>query len=177
MIAEYKKQKAQKAGLIDGKPASQVFQERLTKAREAFQVKNYLEAKGMFESAAAIQQLSAEDQASYQAATQQAAKLDAAQVLFKEGKYVDAVSDLQQLLAQDPDSMSIKILMSNAYFNLGRQSLESDQLPQAAEYFGKVLEYNPQDEMATRSRDFAMRYDNAPRDLAYRIYVKYLPLR
>jgi tetratricopeptide (TPR) repeat protein len=177
MIAEYKKQSAQKSNLIDGRPPGEVFQERVQRAREAFAAKNYLGAKEAFESASAIQQLSPDDQATYQAAVSQAAKLDAANVLFTEGRYADAITTLETLLAEDPDNMSIRLLMSNAYFNLGRTALERENFKAAVENFGRVLDYNPEDEIAKRSRDLALRYEGQPTDLLYRIYVKHLPLR
>jgi hypothetical protein len=44
-----------------------------------------------------------------------------------------------------------------------------------------VLKANPNDELAKRSRDLAARYSaqpkGTPKDLLYKIYVKYLPLR
>lgn len=177
LIAEYKKQAAQKANLIDGRPPGEVFQERLERARGFFAQKNYLEAKRAFESASAIQQLSPEDQAMFQTAVSQAAKLDAASVLFTEGRYADAITTLETLLAEDPENLSIRLVMSNAYFNLGRAALERESLQIAAQNFEKVLEYNPQDEIARRSRDFALRYDGQPKDLLYKIYVKHLQPR
>ncbi|MGK2857213.1 MAG: tetratricopeptide repeat protein [Thermoanaerobaculia bacterium] len=173
LIADFQAQKSQardKAAQVD-------YQARLTKAREAFAIKNYLEAKSQYESASAIKPLPPEDQANYQIAGQQAAKLDAAQVLFKEGRYVESIGALEQLLAEDPENVSVRLLMAGAHFNLGRSLLETEQLGQAAEQFGKALEYNAQDELAQRARDFAVRYDDKPKDLLYRIFVKYLPLR
>lgn len=177
LIAEYKKQAAQKSNLIDGRPPGEVFQERVERARAAFASKNYLGAKEAYESASAIQQLSADDQATFQAAVSQAAKLDAANVLFAEGRYGDAITTLEALMAEDPENLSIRLLMSNAYFNLGRAALERENFKVAAQNFDRVLDYNPKDEIARRSRDLAVRYDGQPTDLLYRIYVKHLPLR
>jgi tetratricopeptide (TPR) repeat protein len=177
LIAEYKKQSAQKSNLIDGRPPGEVFQERVERARAMFAQKNYLGAKDMFESAAAVQQLSPDDHATYQAAVSQAAKLDAANVLFAEGRYADAITTLETLLAEDPENLSIRLVMSNAYFNMGRAALERDNLQAAAKSFEWVLKYNPEDEIAKRSRELAIRYEGQPKDLLYRIYVKHLPLR
>jgi hypothetical protein len=43
--------------------------------------------------------------------------------------------------------------------------------------FDEVLKAAPDDDLAKRSRDLAMRYDGEPKDLLYKIYVKYLPTR
>lgn len=173
LIADYQGRKAQERD----KAAQADYDSRLAKAREAFAIKNFLEAKTQYESASAIKTLTPEDQANYQIASQQAAKLDAAQILFKEGKYVESVAALEQLLAEDPENVSIRLLLANAHFNLGRSMLEQEQLAQAAEEFSKTLEFNPQDDLAQRSKDFAQRYDGEPKDLLYRIYVRYLPIR
>ena len=173
LIADFQTQKSH----ARDKAAQADYEARLTKAREAFSIKNYLEAKAQYESASAIKPLSPEDQANYQIAGQQAAKLDAAQVLFKEGRYLESIGALEQLLAEDSENVSVRLLMANAHFNLGRSLLETELLGQAAEQFGKALEYNAQDELAQRARDFAVRYDDRPKDLLYRIFVKYLPLR
>jgi thioredoxin-like negative regulator of GroEL len=173
LIADYQEQKAQ----AHDKAAQADYDTRLTKAREAFAIKNFLEAKSQYESASAIKTLSPEDQANYQVASQQAAKLDAAQMLFKEGKYVESIAALDQLLLEDPENVSVRLLLANAHFNLGRSLLESEQLTQAGEEFSRTLEFNPQDDLAQRSKDFAQRYDGEPKDLLYRIYVRYLPVR
>jgi tetratricopeptide (TPR) repeat protein len=173
MIADYQGQKSQ----ARDKAAQADYDARLTKAREAFGIRNFLEAKTQYESASAIKPLPPEDQANYQVATQQAAKLDAAQMLFKEGKYVESIAALEQLLAEDPENVSVRLLLANAHFNLGRSLLEAEQLKQAGEEFTRALEFNPQDDLAQRSKDFAQRYDGEPKDLLFRIYVRYLPIR
>jgi hypothetical protein len=43
--------------------------------------------------------------------------------------------------------------------------------------FDEVLKTDPNDELAKRSRLLAERYSGQPKDLLYKIYVKYLPLR
>jgi len=105
------------------------------------------------------------------------AKLDNALALFKEGKFEDAITYLQQLNTQDPQNQNIKQLLLNAHFNLGAQALQGDKLPDAIKEFDEVLVSTPKDEIARRSRELAQRYQNQPKDLLYRMYVKYLPLR
>jgi lipoprotein NlpI len=98
-------------------------------------------------------------------------------MLFTEGRYAAPITTLENLMEEDPENLSIRLLMSNAYFNMGRGALEKENLQAAAQHFEKVLEYNPDDEMAKRSREFALRYDGQPKDLLFRIYVRHLPLR
>ncbi len=108
------------------------------------------------------------------------AKLDAAKSLFKEQKYADAVTNLQPLLAADPQNRSIQRMITDAHFNLGAQALQderTDRTGDAIREFGEVLKVEPNDELARRSRALAERYNGQPKDLLYKIYVKYLPLR
>ena len=43
--------------------------------------------------------------------------------------------------------------------------------------FDEVLKVDPNDDLAKRSKELAVRYNGQPKDLLYKIYVKYLPLR
>jgi tetratricopeptide (TPR) repeat protein len=177
MISDFQHRKSQSSELINGRPAAVVFQEDLDKGKSAFDLHDYMGSKKAFEEAVRIRPLPADVKQTYDAASQQVAKLDNALALFKEGKYQDAVTYLQQLTTQDPQNQNIKQLLLNAHFNLGAQALQGDKLPDAIKEFDQVLASTPDDEIAKRSRELAQRYQNEPRDLLFRIYVKYLPLR
>ena len=43
--------------------------------------------------------------------------------------------------------------------------------------FDEVLKVEPNDELAKRSKALAERYNGQAKDLLYKIYVKYLPMR
>ena len=177
MMADFQHKKSQSSRLIDGRPAARVFQENLDKGKSAFELHDYVGAKKAFEDAARIRPLPPGMKQSYDASAQQVAKLDNALALFKEGKYQDAITYLQQLTTQDPQNQNIKQLLLNAHFNLGAQALQGDRLPEAVKEFDEVIGSTPNDEIARRSKELAQRYQNQPKDLLYRIYVKYLPLR
>lgn len=177
MIADLKAQKAQSAGLIDGRPAAQVFQELLQQAAAAYAAHDYLAAKQALEKAAGIRTLPPEDQQRYASASEQVAKLDQTLLLFKEGNYDQAVTNLEALLAQNPENRNIRQLLANAHFNLGVEALRDERTAEAMAAFDRSLAAVPGDEMATRSRELAARYDKQDKDLLYRIFVKYLPLR
>ena len=116
-------------------------------------------------------------QALYDQASQQAAKLDGARALFKEQKFQDAITSLEQLAQSDPDNASIKRMITDAHFNLGALALQNERLPEAIKEFDEVLKRDPNDELARRSRTLAERYNGQPKDLMFQIYAKYLPLR
>ena len=145
--------------------------------KNAFETHDYVAAKQAFERASTIQQLPSDASTMFSSATQQVAKLDAARVLFREGNYAQAIVDLEALQVLDPASPNIKQLLSDAHFDLGRNALVEERVKDAAAEFEKVLANNPNDEIAQKSHDLAVRYDSQARDLLYKTYVKYLPLR
>jgi len=177
MIADLKNKKSENAGMIDGRPAAQVFSDLLDAGKTAFETHDYVAAKQAFERASTIQQLPMEASTMFITASQQVAKLDSAKLLFKEGSYAQAIVDLEALQAQDPSSPNIKKMLSDAHFDLGRAALLEERLSDATSEFEKVLASNPNDEVAKKSHDLAVRYDGQTRDLLYKIYVKYLPIR
>ena len=116
-------------------------------------------------------------QALYDQASQQAAKLDGARALFKERKFQDAITSLEQLAQSDPQNASIKRMITDAHFDLGAQALQNERIPDAIREFDEVLKNDPNDELARRSKTLAERYNGQPKDLLFQIYVKYLPMR
>jgi tetratricopeptide (TPR) repeat protein len=177
MIADLQKKKSTSAQLIDGVPAEQYYEQRVTAARSAFAAGDYSAAKSAFEQAMRVKGLPPDLKSQYDAASQQASKLDAAKSLFAERKYSEAIASLQPLLAADPQNMNIQRMIADAHFNLGAMALQEERTADAMRELDEVLKVNPGDELARRSRELAVRYNGEPKDLLYRIYVKYLPLR
>ncbi|MGA7615535.1 MAG: hypothetical protein WBX15_10190 [Thermoanaerobaculia bacterium] len=177
MIADFKNKKEAASSTIGGRPADQVFRELVEQGKTAYRSRDFLAAKEAFEKANAIRALSASDQQLFQDASGRVSKLDSARALFKEGNYEGAILNLETLKKQDPDNATIDRLITDAHYNLGVKALQDERLPDAITEFGSVLEANPNDQTARRSRDLATRYDGQPRDLLYKIYVKYLPIR
>ena len=177
MIADLQQKKAQASEMVGGRPAAEVYQEALTAGKAAFDAHDYEAAKKAFDIAARIKPLPPDTQALYNQAGEQAAKLDGARALFKEQKFQDAITSLEQLAQSDPENASIKRMITDAHFNLGAQALQNERLPEAIKEFDEVLKRDPTDELARRSRTLAERYNGQPKDLMYQIYVKYLPGR
>ncbi|HEY6140591.1 MAG TPA: tetratricopeptide repeat protein [Thermoanaerobaculia bacterium] len=180
MIADLQKRKSQAAEMVDGRPAAVVYQESLAAGQQAFAAHDYDAAKKAFDTATRIKPLPPDVAPLYDQATQQVAKLDAAKSLFKEQKYADAIANLQPLLAADPQNRSIQRMLTDAHFNLGAQALQDEhgnRTGDAIKEFDEVLKADPSDELAKRSKLLAERYNGQPKDLLYKIYVKYLPLR
>ena len=177
LIADFTQKKASASQTIDGRPAAVFFQEKLTEARAAFDAHDYVGAKRAWDQAQRARALPPDIKASYDEASQQVAKLAAAKQLFAERKYQEALTALQTLHAADPANQNVKRMVVDAHFNLGTMALQDDRIPDAMREFDEVLKIDPNDELARRSRQLADRYNNQPKDLLYRIYVKYLPLR
>ncbi|HEY0144223.1 MAG TPA: tetratricopeptide repeat protein [Thermoanaerobaculia bacterium] len=177
MIADLQQKMSSSAQMIGGIPAAQFYDQKIAAARAAVEAHDYSAAKRAFEEAMQVKPLPPDLKPLYDAATQQVAKLGAARTLFTEQRYADAITSLQPLLEQDPQNQNIRRMIVDAHFNMGAIALQNEQIPDAIREFDEVLKADPNDELARRSRELAMRYDGQPRDLLYRIYVKYLPLR
>lgn len=177
MIADLQAKKASSAQLIDGVPADQYFQQRIEAARAAFTAGDFTAAKMAFEQAQRARPLPPDLKAQYDAAAQQASKLDVARSLFAERKYTEAIASLQQLLSQEPQNASIQRMIGDARFNLAATALQEERTADAIRELDEVLRLNPGDDLARRSRELAQRYHGEPKDLLYKIYVKYVPLR
>jgi tetratricopeptide (TPR) repeat protein len=177
LIADLQHKKAQAAQMVDGRPASVVYDESIAAGRTAFEARDYDAAKTALDTAARIKPLPADVASMYTTASQQVAKLEVAKALFKERRYQEAVTNLEPLLQADPQNQSIHRMLIAAHFNLGATALQEERLPDALREFDEVLKSDPNDEIAKRSRTLAERYSGQQKDLLYKIYVKYLPLR
>ncbi|MCU1350479.1 MAG: Tetratricopeptide repeat protein [Acidobacteria bacterium] len=177
LIADLQHKKTQAAETIDGRPAAVVYQEGLANGKAAFEAHDFDTAKKQFESAMRVKPLTPDMKIAYDTASQQVAKLDAAKALFAEHKYTDAITNLQSLAQQDPQNKNIQRMLTDAHFNQGATFLQEAKLPEAIREFDDVLKADPTDELAKKSRELAVRYSGEDKDLLYRIYVKYLPLR
>jgi tetratricopeptide (TPR) repeat protein len=177
MIADLQKKKSTAGQFMDGKTPQQVFEEKIAAGRVAFEAHDYVGAKAAFEEAIKIQPLPADAKGLYDTAAEQVAKLESAKTLFTESKYADVIATLQPLLDQDPQNQNIRRMIVDARFNLGAVALQEERTDDAIREFDEVLKASPDDELARRSRELAARYNGESKDLLYKIYVKYLPLR
>jgi len=177
MIADLQMKKSQAAEVISGRPTDAVYRESLTSGKTAFDARDYDAAKKAFDTAARIKPLPSDIEPLYDTASQQVAKLEGAKALFNSQKYQDALTNLQSLAQQDPQNLSIRRMIADSHFNLGAIALQEDRLADAAREFDEALKKDPSDDLARRSKALAERYNGQPKDLLYKIYVKYLPMR
>ena len=177
MIADLQQKKSTAGNLVDGKTPDQLYEEKIVAAKTAFDAHDYAGAKAAYEDAIKIKPLPPDVKALYGTAADQVAKLESARTLFTERKYADALAMLQPLQEQDPQNQNIQKMITDAHFNLGATALQEERTEDAIREFDEVLKANPADELAKRSRDLAARYNGESKDLLYKIYVKYLPMR
>jgi hypothetical protein len=177
MIADLQHRKALASEHAGGRPVIGNFDEQLAKAQAAFEAHDYEAAKIAFDAAASMRDLSPEMKQAADVATQQVGKVASAKQMFRERKFQDAIGNLQPLLQADPQNQNVKRLLVDAHFNLGALALQEERLPDANREFEAALQNDPTDEQAKKSREIATRYNTQPKDLLYKIYVKYLPLR
>lgn len=177
MIADLRRKMTSAAQMVDGIPADQFYDQQITTAKAAFEAQDYVVAKNAFDQASRAKPLPPDMKAMLDAAAQQVGKLDSAKALFAERKFADAIANLEPLAAQEPSNLAIRKLLSDAHFNHGAMALQEERTADAIRELDEVLRVNPSDDIAKRSRELAARYDGQPKDLLYKIYVKYLPLR
>ena len=177
MIADLQQKKARVGQTIEGMPPAQYYDTRVAAARTAFDAHDYAVAKARFEDAMKVKPLPPDLKSLYDKASEQVSKLGNAKALFAERKYADALRGLEELARQDPENQNIRRMINDAHFNLGVMALQEERLDAAVTEFDEVLQADPNDELAKRSRELAIRYEGQTKDLLYRIYVKYLPLR
>ncbi len=177
MIADLQQKKAKAGETIAGMSPDQYFASKVAAAQAAIAANDFAGAKAAFDEARNVKPLTPELQELYDRASEKLAKLDAAKALFAERKYGEALASLQPLLAEDPQNQNIRRMINDAYFNLGAIALQEEKVEEAVRAFDEVLKVDPNDEIAKRSRELALRYEGKNKDLLYKIYVKYLPLR
>ena len=177
MIADLQHKKSQASETIDGKPAATFYMDQLTAGRAAYEAHDYDGAKKAFEQAVRVKPLAPDMKALYDTAAQQVAKLDTAKSLFRERRFDDALATLVTLQQQDPQNKNIQRMIVDSHFNLGATALQDERIPDAIREFDEVLKIDPSDDLARRSKELATRYNGQAKDLLYKIYVKYLPMR
>lgn len=174
MIAEYR---TQAASMIDGRPATEVREELLVQARDAFAAEDFIGAKRAFEQASQIAPLDASDSATYQQVSAEVSGLEQALLLFNQGNYQETLRAVSAFLAREPDNPNAQRLAASANYNLGVNALKDENTAGAIEYFTEAVRLDPADVEAQRALELARRYDGASKDLLYRIFVKYLTAR
>lgn len=150
----------------------------LNAARDAYQGGSYLEAIRRLEQASSQGgQLEPADAEMLANAKRQTETLSAQIDLFRQHEWEHALRDLWRLHEAEPGNRDVTQLMVDSYYNLGLRDLQRMDSAKAIENFREAAGLDPNDKGLQRQLAFAQTYQERPKDLLYRIYVKHLPLR
>jgi tetratricopeptide (TPR) repeat protein len=97
--------------------------------------------------------------------------------LFQNNDWEYALPDLWRMHEANPQDRVVNQLLVNGYYNLAVRDLQRNSPENALEKVQEALNLAPHDEHLQRVKAFAETYEHQPRDLRYRLYVKYLPFR
>jgi tetratricopeptide (TPR) repeat protein len=149
----------------------------LTSARQAYAAHGYVKALEGLERANAIAKL---DGADAQILTEVRTKLEPlAKQLdgFHQHEWEVILPDLWRMHESDPANHDVTQMIVDSYYNLAVRDLQRADAQKASEKLKEALNLVPNDELLKRHMAFAQTYQERPKDLLYRIYVKYLPYR
>jgi tetratricopeptide (TPR) repeat protein len=159
-------------------PEAMARRTRLLRAAEAaIQGERYLLAEQLYDRAAQIAELEGDHRDRLERARAEIAPLQPEIRLFREGEYELVLPRLWRLYEEDPSNRDVRAMLVDSYYNRGVRQLQRGDPAAAADEFEEALGIDPEDPDLQRHYLFAQTYQRRPRDLLYRIYVKYLPLR
>lgn len=152
-------------------------QELLAAARQAYGERSYLRAFSRLQQAAALGALQGEDSRLLEDTRRRLAPIAQEIDLFRQHEWEFVIPRLWRLREENPADRDVTQLIVDSYYNLGVRDLQRADASKAAENFQEALNLQPDDPAIRRHLQFAQTYDERPKDLLYRIYVKYLPFR
>ena len=146
-------------------------------AQQAYQERSYLLAVERFNQAASLAKLEGADAQALADAKTRLQPLDRFVDLYGQGEWELILRDLWQMREADPNNRDVTRLIVNSYYNMGVRDLQRSDTDKALKNFEEALVIAPTDDLLRRHYLFAQTYEARPKDLLYRIYVKYLPFR
>jgi tetratricopeptide (TPR) repeat protein len=149
----------------------------LASARQAFSERSYVRTLGSLEQANTIARL---DGADAQLLTETQRKLEPLSKQldgFRQHEWEVILPDLWRMHEADGTNRDVTQMIVDCYYNLAVRDLQRADAQKAADKLKEALNLQPGDEALKRSMVFAQTYQERPKDLLYRIYVKYLPYR
>ncbi|HYO16533.1 MAG TPA: hypothetical protein VE685_25325 [Thermoanaerobaculia bacterium] len=152
-------------------------QELLAAARQAYGERSYLRTFSRLQQAAALGRLEGEDARLLEDTKRRLAPIAQEIDLFRQHEWEFVIPRLWRLREENPADRDVTQLIVDSYYNLGVRDLQRADASKAAENFQEALNLQPDDPALRRHLQFAQTYGERPKDLLYRIYVKYLPFR
>jgi len=149
----------------------------LTAARQAYSEGTYLKASNRFEAAGKLGKLEEADAQLLADAKRRLQPLSQHIDLFRQHEYEFVIRELWDLHESDPGNRDVTQLLADSYYNLAVRDLQRNDAPKAVENLKEALQLQGSDPVLQRHYQFAQTYQDRPKDLLYKIYVKYLPFR
>jgi tetratricopeptide (TPR) repeat protein len=148
----------------------------LISAREAFEERMYIKAVHRLEQAEAIAKLDGSDAQLLTDARAHIEPLAKQLGAFRDHEWEYVLQDLWRMREANPGDRDVNQLIVDCYYNLALRDLQRADTTKAAEKLKEALNLQ-QDETIQRHLLFAQTYQQRPKDLLYKIYVKYLQYR
>lgn len=161
-------------------PANPVLSRRdlmLVAARQAYSERRYLRAIHRLEQAAALGKLAPEDAKMLTEAQTILEPMSTQITAFRDHEWEYVLPDLWRMHNANPDNRDVTEMIVDCYYNLAVRDLQRADAKSAAANFQEALNIERNDESVQRHLVFAQTYQERPKDLLYKIYVKYLQYR
>jgi tetratricopeptide (TPR) repeat protein len=149
----------------------------LIAARQAYSERRYLRTVHRLEQAAAMGKLDATDAKMLEEAKAILQPMSKQITAFRDHEWEYVLPDLWRMRNENPDNPDVKQMIVDSYYNLAVRDLQRADAKKAVENFQEALALEKDDESAQRHLVFAQTYEERPKDLLYKIYVKYLQYR
>jgi tetratricopeptide (TPR) repeat protein len=149
----------------------------LAAAQQASAQSNYIRALGRLEQADALAKLDGAEAQLLADTRNRLAPLASQIDLFRQHEWEHALPDLWRMHDSDPANRDVTQLIVDSYYNLAVRDLQRADAKKAGENLKEAINLQQDDETLKRHYLFAQTYQERPKDLLYRIYVKYLPYR
>lgn len=160
-------------------PANPVLDRRqmlLIAGRQAYSEQRYLRATHRLQQAAELGKLEAPDAQLLTSAQANLEPLSKQITAFRDHEWEYILPDLWRMHEANPNNRDVTEMIVDCYYNLAVRDLQRADAKKAAENFQEALNLD-KDESTQRHYLFAQTYQERPKDLLYKIYVKYLQYR
>ncbi|HEV8579135.1 MAG TPA: hypothetical protein VGX68_08630 [Thermoanaerobaculia bacterium] len=158
-------------------PKAQRRQALLAAARQAYGEGTYLKALRRLEQADSLAKLEGDDAELYARAKKELEPIAKQIDYFRQHEWELILRDLWIKHEADPGNRDVTQLLVDCNYNLAIRDLQRNDASKAADWLADAIKLQPDDAILRRQYLFAQTYQERPKDLLYRIYVKYLAFR
>ena len=158
-------------------PRMQARQALLASARQLYGEGNNLRALRRLQRAATVAKLEGEDAQLLTEVQRELAPLSREIEFFSAREWEHILRDLWIKHEAEPGDRDVTQLLVDCSYNLAVRDLQRNDATKAVGWLADAVKLHPDDADLRRHYLFAQTYQERPKDLLYKIYVKYLPFR